>query len=97
MHALGQTEIQPYPTPSQTEPDTVAYWSSYFQRETLTGPVAGTTPIVTSQSPPPPPVPVYPSPSYFQAQPLDIPLPVTLAALAIGGLLLFFLVRGIRA
>ena len=95
MHALGQTEIMPFPTPSQTEPDTVAYWTSYFQRETITGPVAGTTPIVTSQSPPPAPYPVYPPISY--SQPTPPPVWINVAALALGGLLLFFLVRGIRA
>jgi hypothetical protein len=90
MHALGIVEgDQPL------TPDTMAYWSSYFQRETITGPVAGSTPIVTSQSPPPPSYPVYPSPSY--SQPPPIPMAITMAALAIGGLLLFFLVRGIRA
>lgn len=96
MHALGIVEgDQPL-----AAPDTVAYWTSYFQRETLTGPVAGTTPIVTSQSPPPAPYPVMDpygggvpiNPIYSQ-----VPMAVTLGALAIGGLLLFFLVRGIRA
>lgn len=88
MHALGIVAGDEIPTP-----DTMAYWSSYFQRETITGPVAGSTPIVTSQSPPPPPYPVYPSPSY--SQPPPVPMAITMAALAIGGLLLFFVIRGV--
>lgn len=63
MHALGTL------MPEETElpfPDLMTEWETYFRRETLTGPVAGTTPIVTSQSPPYyPPSPVMPPPNVF--------------------------------
>lgn len=59
MHALGS--LMPMETP-----DIVSEWETFFRRETVTGPVGTTTPIVTSQSPPYyPPPPVMPPPNVF--------------------------------
>ncbi len=92
MYGLGLTVPWEGPGPSPMDPD--FEWDVLFQTKTTGTPTAA-TPTITTQSP----TPVYypPSPSYSQPQYPAIPLAATLAMYAAGALLLFFLVRGIRA